>query len=121
MIAYIDECKAKRYVFALHLVDPKDQTRLRRFLTEKLLPGQRSIHFRKESPRRRKHLVKAFLDADFKVVIFQETSTNSFPSRPKIIRALHQHILEFGVTELVFELDETSVVHDGSPTPWPGA
>ena len=112
MIAYIDECKAKRYVFVLHLVDPKDQTRLRRHLTEKLMHGQRSIHFRKESPRRRKHLVKEFLGANFKVVIFQETSTNSFPSRSKIIRAIHEHTLELGVTELVFELDETDVVHD---------
>lgn len=112
MIAYIDECKAKRYVFALHLVDPKDQTRLRRFLTEKLLSGQRSIHFRKESPRRRKQLIKAFLDEELKVIILQETSMSSSPSRSIVIRAMNDLIKRLGVTEIVFELDETARLHD---------
>jgi hypothetical protein len=112
MIAYIDECKAKRYVLALHLVDPKDQARLRRFLTENLLSGQRSIHFRKESPRRRKQLIKSFLNEKLEVVIFNETSMSSSPSRSIVIRALSSQIRNLGLTELVFELDETTLSHD---------
>ena len=108
VIAYIDESKAKSYILAVCLAQPKEISRLRKTLSTKLLKGQRSFHFRKESDRRRVQLVRFLLEFDFKVVIFRDTGRSVVQARKTLITQVCATASKFGITELVFELDNSA-------------
>lgn len=110
--AYIDECKGKGYIFAVNLVNPKSQTALRELLNKQLLPGQRSVHFRKESFRRRKALIKRISNMGFRLVILKSVSSKPNQARQILIRHLVKVSPGFQIDYLVFELDITSVQQD---------
>jgi hypothetical protein len=56
--AFVDEsCRGGTYLLAAALVDPADLAGLRKQLRSLLLPGQRELHCKKESPARRRLIV----------------------------------------------------------------
>ena len=112
MIAFIDESKAKKYLLVLSLLESRDLTTTRKFLAQTLLAGQRSVHFRKESPRRRTYLIKTFRKLDIRVVVFKDKLVSSVSSRALLIRRICDEAKRLALRELVFELDQTCLDDD---------
>ena len=112
MIAFIDESKAKKYLLVLSLLGPRDLATTRRFLTRTLLAGQRSVHFRKESPRRRTYLIKTFRKLNIRVVVFKDKLGSSVSSRTLLIRRICDEAKRLELSELVFELDQNCFNND---------
>lgn len=107
MIAFIDESKAKKYLLVLSVLESRDLTMTRRFLAQTLLAGQRSVHFRKESPRRRTYLIKTLRKLNIRVVVFKDKLGASTSSRALLIRRICDEAKRLELRELVFELDQT--------------
>lgn len=62
LYAYVDESqRSGRYLLCVVVVEAAEAGRLRRSLRGLLLPGQRRLHFKKESPRRRKMLIDSLV------------------------------------------------------------
>ena len=112
VIAYIDESKSKSYILVLHLMLPRNQTSVRKALAQKLLAGQRSIHFRKESDRRRVLIIRLLLSLDLKVIVFRAAVKNQTLARNILIENVCENLVRFEITELVFELDKMSIDGD---------
>ena len=112
MIAYIDESKAKSYLFAVHLVAPNRQIPLRKILSQQLLAGQRSFHFRKESDRRRIRLIRLLIQLDVRVMIFKIAGCSDVEARNLLIREICSSATRYGIQDLVFELDRSCISND---------
>lgn len=112
MIAFIDESKAKKYLLVLGLVEFQHLTRLRKFLVKNLLAGQRSVHFRKESARRRTQLLRMIVGLDIQVVVFKDKNGSSPSSRESLIRKVCENYQRLKIRELVFELDQSCLEDD---------
>ena len=112
MIAYIDESKDKQYLFVLNVVSPKSLPMLRKALAGQLLAGQRSIHFRKESSRRRIKLIRILLSLDFRLIVFKTNRSPPSEARNSLIQVVCENTKKFAITDLVFELDQLSLESD---------
>jgi hypothetical protein len=109
---YLDESKAKNYVFIGILVQDGDAPRLRKRVAALKMPGQRSIHFVKESERRRRKLIQEFLDLGFSAVRFESHENNQKLARQECIRAIVKWAYLNQVKNLIFERDESALVND---------
>lgn len=70
--AYIDESiRGARYLLCLVMVKPDQAGSMRRRLRSLVLPGQRTLHFKKESPRRRRELLVALGELDVAVTVYE--------------------------------------------------
>jgi hypothetical protein len=59
MHVFVDETKDGAYLVAAAVVMPADLTAARRTIAGLLKPGQRRVHFTKESPARRRQIIDA--------------------------------------------------------------
>jgi hypothetical protein len=59
MHVFVDETKDGAYLVASAVVMPADLTAARRTIAGLLKPGQRRVHFTKESPARRRQIIDA--------------------------------------------------------------
>lgn len=112
MIAFIDESKAKKYRLVAYLEEPSNLHAKRKALTSCLLAGQRSVHFRKESNQRRRHLISMITSMNPKILVFVVQGLAPAPARNLLISALCQKITNYSIDELVFELDQSSIAQD---------
>ena len=112
MIAFIDESKAKEYLLVVSLIEQYDLQRKRKILASKLLAGQRSFHFRKESNSRRRHLIKIIDSLNPEIVVLKARGLSRIEARKRLIVALCASAQKYQVSELVFELDEMSLEYD---------
>ena len=70
--AYVDESVRRgRYLLAVVVVEPERAGQLRRQLRHLLLPGQRKLHFKKESPRRRRELLVTLTAMNLDVTVYE--------------------------------------------------
>jgi hypothetical protein len=71
VFVYVDESvRSGRYVICCVHVEADRAGALRRRVRQLLLPGQRKLHFKKEGPRRRKELLRAFDALDVRAVAY---------------------------------------------------
>jgi hypothetical protein len=62
--AFVDESRrGDTYLVVAALVDPRDLKKLRKLLSGLLFAGQRELHFKKETPQRRRLIISALVDA----------------------------------------------------------
>lgn len=108
LAAYIDESKAKQYVFAVVLVPHSERTAIRKALMQFVLPGQRSLHFVKESVRRRKQILTQLTKLPIKVLILKSDSRKNNSTRENLIRNLVRRSGEMGVQLFVFDMDQST-------------
>jgi hypothetical protein len=108
VIAYIDESKARNYIFVLHMVEAKNQRALRKLFTGELLAGQRSFHFRKENNRRRVRLIRLFHGAPCRVYVFKRKGKTQTSARNCLISKICDLAARLEISELVFEFDKMS-------------
>lgn len=109
---FLDESKAKNYVFIGVLVPDGDAPRLRKRVASLKMPGQRSIHFVKESDSRRRKLIQEFLDLGFSAVRFESREKNQKVAREKCIREIVQFAVSSQIRNLVFERDASVLAND---------
>jgi hypothetical protein len=102
---WVDETKAKTFIFVAVELPANELPEIRKRLISHLLPGQRSIHFAKESDRRRKALLKSWLPMMAQAHIFDSNQKNSKLARQQSLRRLVQDLRpDF----MCLELDESS-------------
>lgn len=69
---FVDESERPgRYLMCAVSIEPGRLGELRRTMRHLLLPGQRRLHFKKESVRRRRELATALVDLDLDVAVFE--------------------------------------------------
>lgn len=75
LYAYVDESiRGGRYLLCVVVVDPMRAGQLRRTVRHLLLPGQRKLHFKKESPRRRRELLVALAELEVDATVYECSS-----------------------------------------------
>jgi hypothetical protein len=109
---YLDESKAKNYVFIGVLVQDGDAPRLRKRVAALKMPGQRSIHFVKEAESRRRKLIHEISDLGFAAVRFESKDKSQKKARELCIREIVKFAANQGIRSLVFERDESAVIND---------
>jgi hypothetical protein len=102
---YVDESERHDYLLCAFLVR-SDVGRLRRAVRAMCQPGQRRVHFAKESPARRRAVLSALTDLGVQARIYR--SPNSVKrSRELCLDALVGDIAAAGAERLVIESRET--------------
>ena len=81
--------------------------RLRKVLRSELKPGQRSIHFKKENPSRRKQLLELFGRQRLNTTLIESKARYDMEARFECLERLVNHALVSGVNRLVFERDDS--------------
>ena len=109
---YLDESKAKNYVFIGVLVQDGDAPRLRKRVASLKLPGQRSIHFVNEGDSRRKKLIQEYSELGIVAVKVISTRKNKLEAREDCVRALVHLAASTECHSLVFDRDESVITKD---------
>jgi hypothetical protein len=109
---YLDESKAKNYVFIGVLVQDGDAPRLRKRVSALKMPGQRSIHFVKEAESRRRKLIQEISELEFSAVRFESKERNQKIARECCIREIVRFAAKNDIKSLTFERDESAVSND---------
>jgi xanthine/CO dehydrogenase XdhC/CoxF family maturation factor len=109
---YLDESKAKNYVFIGILVQAGDAPRLRKRVAALKMPGQRSIHFVNESESRRKKLLQEYSDLGIIAVKVVSTRKSKLDAREDCVRSLVHLAASMGCNSMVFDRDESVISKD---------
>ena len=109
---YLDESKAKNYVFIGVLVSEVEAPQLRKRVALLKMPGQRSIHFVKESDSRRRKLIREFIELGFSAFSFECSERSQKLARELCVREIVRFARTHQVRKLVFERDDSTVKND---------
>ncbi|MFE4467625.1 hypothetical protein ACFRFH_02310 [Leifsonia sp. NPDC056824] len=102
---YVDECKAKGYYIAAAVVMPHDAAALDRTIRTLNRPGQRRIHFTKESDSSKRKLISEVLRLELTVVVYQVRGQPDRAARPLCIDALVDDLVTAECAHLILERD----------------
>jgi hypothetical protein len=100
--AYADESARQRYLIAAVLIDVPELDRARKVVRGLRKPGQRRVHFAKESDPRRRAVVSALVDLDLRVRVY-ESDGPDVVARSNCLGRLVDDMLVLGVDRLVLE------------------
>jgi hypothetical protein len=109
--AYADESARQRYLVAAVLVEAADLDRIRRIVRGLRKPGQRRVHFAKESDPRRRQVVSALVELDLRVRVY-ESDGPDVVARATCLGRLVDDLLLLGVDRLVLETLESQEAAD---------
>jgi hypothetical protein len=112
--AFVDESRRNNtYLLATVHVDPGELDRLRKLMYSLLFPGQRELHFKKETPQRRKLIFSRLAEAGTSVWIYRRSCTNGDEAaRQDCLRRLTNDLLDLSATRLVLDTREDRDIHD---------
>jgi hypothetical protein len=112
--AFVDEsARNGRYLIAAAIVEPAQVSRLRRSMSQLLLPGQRELHFKKEKPTRRRQLADAIARLPVEVHIYSCTwHRYDEPVRQQCMARLVGDLLNRQAHRLVIDSRSNKDVHD---------
>lgn len=102
---YVDECKAKGYYIAAAVVMPHDATALDKSIRQLNRPGQRRIHFTKESDSSKRKLISEVTRMGLTVVVYQVKGQPDRAARPLCINALVDDLVSAECAHLILERD----------------
>lgn len=102
-LIYVDESKVKGYTMVTTNIDSRFKNATEKTLRAQLLPGQRRIHFTKESPARRRHFLSKLEKLDFQANVFHCATKNHAHGRHACLVALIDHAAKVGCTRISFE------------------
>lgn len=102
MEAYADESSRQRYLMAAVLIDRADLDRTRKVLRTPRKPGQRRVHFTKESDPRRRMIVSSLLDLGLRARVY-ESDGPKVTARAACLGQMTDDMLTLGVDRLVLE------------------
>lgn len=106
-VLYLDECKQNPFLLVGYLLPQVESQKVRKQLSNLRMPGQRSIHFKLESPRRRREIVSVLNVLKCEVFVIKCSQRKS-PRSHAINTLLERNRFK----SFVFELDETSRFRD---------
>jgi hypothetical protein len=114
--AFLDESRrGPTYLVAVVTIRPRDldatRTAIRRFVK----PGQRRVHFAKESPARRREVVARLADLGIRARIGAHNHPNDAAARRTCQVAATRDLLELGVTRLSWRAASTRTWWIGRP------
>ena len=110
----MDESKQPRYLLAATHAGEQHVPRLRKVLRSELKPGQRSIHFKKEHPRRRRELLSLYGRQGLNTTLFESNARYDLEARFECLEKLVRYALGSGVSRLVLERDDSVFKFDES-------
>jgi hypothetical protein len=112
--AFVDESRRNNtYLLAAVHVDPGDLPRLRKLMQSLLFPGQRELHFKKETPARRRMIFSRMADAGTSVWIYRRScDAGDEAARQDCLRRLTDDLLDLRATRLVLDTREDRDIHD---------
>jgi hypothetical protein len=109
--AYADESARQRYLIAAVLIGTADLDRTRKALRELRKPGQRRVHFAKESDQRRRLIVSCLTGLDLRVRVY-ESDGPDVAARAVCLARLVDDLVALGVERLVLETLDSQQVAD---------
>ncbi|NUT48690.1 MAG: hypothetical protein HOV94_15490 [Saccharothrix sp.] len=102
--AFLDESRrGSTYLVAMVIARPRDLDRTRTALRAKVKPGQRRLHFYKESDSRRKEIVALLHDLGVRARIFTCEHPNDRAARRLCLTAAGTHLINISAVRLVLE------------------
>lgn len=78
---FADESKKRGLILAAAIIEQSELVRLRATLGRLRLPGQRRLHFAKESDGRRSLIIRTFVGANLRVAMYDATGKQPLPPR----------------------------------------
>lgn len=112
--AFVDESRRNdTYLLAAAIVVPSDLRRLRSLLRGLLLPGQGELHFKKETPQRRKLILSQLSAAGARVRIYRQScSGGPEAARQDCLARLTADMVELNAGRLALDTRENRDVLD---------
>jgi hypothetical protein len=107
--AFVDESKEKKYTMVATIIKGTKLVKSRKDMRALLAPGQTRIHFKNESPQRRRKILAAVSALEHSNVCSTSNHPKSKNARIECLDYLIPALLERGVTKIVFEADESLV------------
>ena len=108
--AFVDESKAKKYIMVASIMPSAHLLKSRKAMRALLAPGQTRIHFKNESPKRRRKILAAISVLNHPNLFSTSTLPKNKDARIECLEMLIPELLRNGVTKIVFEADD-SLVH----------
>ncbi|MFD7654983.1 hypothetical protein ACFV4N_13480 [Actinosynnema sp. NPDC059797] len=114
MQAFVDESRRRdTYLLAAAIVSPSQLHPLRKLLRGLLLPGQRELHFKKETPQRRKLILSRLAEAGVEVHIYRRNCAQGpEAARQACLARLTTDLLDLGGGRLVLDTREDRDILD---------
>ncbi|KAA2264804.1 hypothetical protein F0L68_06915 [Solihabitans fulvus] len=101
---FVDESRRGGvYLMAVTLVRPRELDRTRVGLRRLVKPGQRRVHFKKESDSRRRELVSRLHDLGLRARVWSCRHHDDLVARRACLAAIARKMLELGVSRLALE------------------
>lgn len=104
---FIDESKEPNYVLAATFIEDADAPRIRKIIQAERRSGQRSIHFKKEDPNRRKQLVAIYERHEIQTYSVTSATKNARAARQECFETLIEMAIEKQISRLVIERDDS--------------
>jgi hypothetical protein len=114
--AFADEsCRGGIYLLAVALVDPAELAPLRKRVRSLLLPGQRELHCKKESPARRREIVSTLISAETRTWMYLRRSNgDQEQARQECLDRVVTDMVKLGAQRLVLDSREDRDRYDES-------
>jgi hypothetical protein len=110
---FADETKARGFLLAAAIVMPAELAPMRRKVSSLRLPRQRRLRFATERDARRKVIVRALVEAEAHVVLYDATAIQDGKrARDAAIARLADDAAKMGATRLIIERDDSVVAAD---------
>jgi hypothetical protein len=103
--AFVDESRRKdTYFLAAALVELSELTRLRTALRGQLFPGQRELHFQRETPQRRRSILSRVMESKVRVDLYHADCRRSEEeARQRCLIRLVDDLLDIEARRLVLD------------------
>jgi len=108
---FLDESKARGYLLAATILSDDHATETRAALRSLVMPGQRRIHFAKESDRRRRSILAHLRDLETRTRVYGVTGLPELLARQACLEAAAVDAIG-SATRLVLEIDSSIASQD---------
>lgn len=112
--AFVDESRrGQQYLLVAAIVDPRDLGRTRKLLRSLLFPGQYELHFKKETPARRRLIISKITACSVEVRVYTANCRRGEElARRECLSHLVADLLDLGGCRLVLDSREVRDEHD---------
>ena len=111
---FLDESKHRGFTMVTVAVPTPDLRRMRKALSDLLLPGQRRLHMKSERDARKRRIASTIVDLGINAVVYDagRRYATELVRRQRCLDAAVQYAARVGAVRLVIETDETLVHRD---------
>ncbi|GAB3576079.1 hypothetical protein GCM10027445_39550 [Amycolatopsis endophytica] len=110
--AFADETKASGYLLTVAALLPADLAAARQVMRGLVMPGQRRIHFFKESDRRRKQILDVIAEVRPRIALYDSSGHHRRQQRAVCLTALLADLAARQARTLVLERDDAVLAED---------